>query len=156
MNKLALAIALVIGALSLPALATTQTGTFNVQITLTSKCEVHTVPTASFTYTSFQTTDATIGSTFNVRCTNTLPISSVRLDDGAGGVAPGLSQSYTDQATNLGYSLTLSAVPATGNGSDQSVTLSGTMGLGQAGTCAAASCTNAASTNKQRTITIAY
>lgn len=156
MNKLflGLLIAMVAGS---SAQATVATNTFNVSITLTSKCEVVSVPTASFAYTSFQTTAATFASnTFNVRCTNTLPISSIRLDDGAGGLAAGLTQSYTDAATNLTYSLTLSGVPAAGTGANQPITLDGTMASGQAGTCAAATCDNTASANRQRTITITY
>lgn len=158
MKKFALALmtALAIAAASMPAQATVATNNFNVTINLTSKCEVVSVPTAAFTYTSFQTTNATFSSSFNIRCTNTLPISSIRLDDGAGGVASGLAQTYTDQATGLAYTLTLSTVPTAGNGSNQSVSLDGSMGLGQAGTCATATCANTASTNKQRTITITY
>lgn len=158
MKKFAYALmaVLAIAAASLPAQATVATNNFNVTINLTSKCEVVSVPTAAFTYTSFQTTAATFSSSFNVRCTNTLPISSILLDDGAGGIAAGLAQAYTDQATGLDYTLTLSTVPTAGNGSNQSVSLAGSMGSGQAGTCAAASCVNTASTNKQRTITITY
>jgi len=136
--------------------AATATNTFNVGITLSSSCEVMTVPTIAFTYTSFQTTDSTPSSSFNIRCTNTKSITSVRLDDGSGGVATGLSQSYTDSATGLSYSLTLAGVPAAGTGSAQTISISGLMASGQAGSCNAATCTNAASTNKIRTITITY
>ncbi len=142
--------------LTAPSQAATAQGTFDVTINLTSKCEVVSAPAAAFTYTSFQAAVAAFSSSFNVRCTNGLPISSIRLDDGAGGVAAGLFQDYTDQATNLAYRLTLSGVPVSGNGANQAVTIDGSMALGQAGTCTTATCTNAASTNKTRTITLAY
>jgi spore coat protein U-like protein len=136
--------------------AATAVNVFSVGITLNSACEVMTVPTISFAYTSFQPSDSTQSSSFNIRCTDTKSITSVRLDDGFGGVAAGLTQSYTDQATGLNYTLTLSGVPAAGNGAAQTISVSGVMALGQAGTCSAASCTNAASANKTRTITITY
>ncbi len=146
MKKLILVTALGLSALSLSSQAATATGNFDVTINLTSKCEVASAPTAAFTYTSFQTTAATFSSSFNIRCTNTLPITSVALD----------SSSVTDNATNLAYTLTMGAAPAAGTGANQSITLSGSMAAGQAGTCATATCTNASATNKQRTITITY
>ena len=137
--------------------AVTATNTFSVSITLNSACEVRTVPTIAFTYTSFQTAAANAGpSTFTVRCTDQKPISSIRLDDGAGGLAAAASQSYTDSATGLNYTLTLSGVPTVGAGVDQTVSVSGTMPPGQSGQCNAGTCDNAASTNKTRTITITY
>jgi spore coat protein U-like protein len=143
-------------AAAMPARAVTATNTFNVSITLNSACQVVTVPVIAFTYTSFQTTAATTGSSFNVQCTSTKSISSILLDNGAGGLATGLAQSYTDNATGLAYTLTLSGVPTAGTGAAQTVNISGSMASGQAGTCNAASCTNAASTNATRTITITY
>lgn len=147
------------GALLLAASAArpyTATNTFNVSITLNSACQVVTVPNIAFTYTSFQATNATSNSNFNIQCTSTKGISSVLLDDGAGGVAAGLTQSYTDQATGLIYTLTLSGVPNVGTGAAQTISIAGSMASGQAGQCNAASCTNASSTNKTRTITITY
>ena len=143
-------------AAAMPARAVTATNTFNVSITLNSACQVVTVPVIAFTYTSFQTTAATTSSSFNVQCTSTKSISSILLDNGAGGLAAGLAQSYTDSATGLAYTLTLSAVPTAGTGAAQTVNISGSMASGQSGTCNAASCTNAASTNATRTITITY
>lgn len=154
-RKLMLVLA-ALAALSGPAGAVTATNTFNVSITLNSACQVVTVPTIAFTYTSFQAGAATSNSSFDVQCTNTKSITSIRLDDGAGGVAAGLGQSYTDNATGLAYSLTLSGVPATGSGLAQTVTITGNMAGGQSGQCNAASCTNASSTNRTRTITITY
>ncbi|HAL38802.1 MAG TPA: hypothetical protein DCP03_12115 [Polaromonas sp.] len=147
------------GLLTAPAQAATavQSPTFNVNIGLTSVCQISTLPTAAFTYTSFGA-QATTASSFDVRCTNGLPITSIRLDDDAGGIATGLTQSYTDQATNLIYSLTLGSVPTAGSGFAQTVTLNGLMGASQGGNCAVAggACTNSASTNKSRTLTITY
>ena len=135
------------------AQAATATGNFNVTITLTSACKVNTAPTASFAYTSLQTMATTMtASSFTMTCTNSLPISSVVLDgSGSGG-----TYSYTDQATNLAYTLTLTGVPTTGSGSAQTVNLTGSMAANQAGTCNAASCANTSSTNRQRTITVTY
>jgi spore coat protein U-like protein len=143
-------------ALAGPAAAVTATNTFNVSITLNSACQVVTVPTIAFTYASFQAAAATSTSSFNVQCTNTKSITSILLDNGAGGQAAGLSQSYTDSSTGLAYSLTLSGVPTTGSGATQAVSISGSMAGGQGGVCSAASCTNASSTNATRTITITY
>lgn len=143
-------------AAAMPARAVTATNTFNVSITLNSACQVVTVPTIAFTYTSFQTAPATSSSTFDVKCTSTKSITSILLDNGSGGLATGLAQSYTDSATGLTYTLTLSGVPTAGSGAAQTVNISGSMAAGQSGTCNAASCTNAASTNATRTITITY
>ena len=143
-------------ALAGPAGAVTATNTFSVSITLNSACQVVTAPVIAFTYTSFQGAAATSNGTFNVQCTNTKSITSILLDNGAGGLAGGLSQSYTDNATGLTYSLTLSGIPAAGSGAAQSVSIAGSMAGGQSGSCNAATCTNAASTNATRTITITY
>jgi hypothetical protein len=126
---------------------TTATGAFNVNITLTSVCTVDTSATsATFAYTSQQVAAATFASGFNVTCTNGLPITSVTLD----------SLAVTDAATSLAYTLALGAVPPTGTGAPQAITVSGNMVAGQVGTCAGASCSNAASANKTRTVTISY
>lgn len=146
MKKLILVAALGLSALSLSSQAATATGNFDVTINLSSKCEVASAPTAAFTYTSFQTLAATFSSSFNIRCTNTLPITSVALD----------SLSVTDDATELAYTLTMGTAPTVGTGLNQSISLTGSMAGGQAGKCATATCTNSAATNKQRTITITY
>jgi spore coat protein U-like protein len=134
------------GLITAPAQAATATGTFNVSVSLTSVCQISTVPTAAFTYTSFQEQPSTFSSSFNIRCTNSLPITGISLD----------SSTVTDSATNLAYTLALGTVPSTGTGADQSVAITGSMAAGQAGTCATASCSNTNSTNKQRTLTITY
>ncbi len=146
MKKLALVAALGLAAIGLSAQAATATGTFDVTINLTSACEITSSPTAAFTYTSFQATAATFSSSFNIRCTNTLPITSITLD----------STSVTDAATNLAYTLALGAAPAAGTGASQTVNITGSMAANQSGTCATATCTNGSSGNKQRTLTITY
>jgi spore coat protein U-like protein len=157
MKKLLLSfLAVVLATVGVAAHAVTATGTFAVGITLSSACEVATVPTIAFAYTSFQTGAATSNSTFTIRCTNTKTITSVLLDNGLGGLATGLSQSYTDQATGLAYSLTLSGVPTAGTGAAQTINIAGSMAADQSGTCAGASCANTTSTNRTRTITITY
>lgn len=133
--------------------ATGITGTFDVNITLTSKCEINSTATATgavinnlaLTYTSFQTTDATGATSFNVRCTDQLPY-NLALD----------TSTVTDNAVNLDYTLALSSTSGTGNGIDQAITVTGTIAQGQFGKCTTASCTNAGATNKQRTLTVTY
>jgi hypothetical protein len=155
MKKLILVIALGLSAIAaLPAYAATAAGTFNVVINLTSKCEINSTNAATgavinnvvFNYTAFQTTAATsTGGGFNVRCTNSLPYTLALSNSGV-----------TDDAVNLAYTLALSAAAGTGNGIDQAFTVNGTMAAGQAGTCATATCTNTAATNKTKTLTITY
>ncbi len=126
--------------------AATATGNFNVNITLTSVCQLTGPADLNFTYTSFQVGAATgAGGAFSVKCTNSLPY-TIALD----------STSVTDDAVNLAYTLALSAAGGTGNGAAQNYSVTGSMAASQAGTCAVASCTNAAATNKQRTLTITY
>ncbi|SDN88881.1 hypothetical protein [Polaromonas sp. JS666] len=157
MKKLILVIALGLAAIaSVPAQAATAAGTFDVVINLTSKCEINsfaaptgaTINNVVFNYTSFQTTAATsTGGDFNVRCTNSLPYTMALSNSGV-----------TDDAVGLAYTLSLSAAGGTGNGANQAYTVNGTMAANQAGTCSssAAACTNAAATNKTKTLTITY
>jgi spore coat protein U-like protein len=142
--------AFVVGALfataSQASSPTVATGQFDVSITLRSVCQISTVPTPAFSYTSFQATPATFSSSFNIRCTNLLPITGIQLD----------STSVTDAATNLAYTLAIAQPPGKGTGSDQSVTISGSAPAGQAGSCGTDSCSNEGSANKRRTLTIIY
>lgn len=151
MKKLALVTALALTAMiTAPAQAATSTGTFDVAITLTSACIYAKTSDVAFTYTSFQAgaQAQTTSGGFTVRCTNTLPY-TMALD------ALG---SYTDQATNLAYTLALSAAGATGIGTAQTFAVTGSIAGGQGGNCSTAGgvCTNALSTNKLRTLTITY
>jgi spore coat protein U-like protein len=141
--------------LTAPVQAATDSATVAVTINLTSKCVFGTMNAVVFNYTSFQTTAATAsGGTFNMKCTNTLPYKI-----GFTNVAtPATTDAVTDNAVNLAYTLGLSATTGTGSGVDQAYTVTGTMALGQSGTCATAggACTNSAATNKTRTIYVVY
>ena len=131
-----------------PAHAVSLTPTFDVDITLNTACIISTAPTnVAFTYTAFGPAATSTGGGFGVTCTKNLTY-TLALD----------STAVTDQATNLAYTLALSSAAATGSGAAQAFTIAGAIAAGQSGTCAAsaASCTNAASTNKTRTLTVAY
>ena len=128
------------------ARATSVSGQFDVVINLTAACEIASLPIAVFDYAGGQSAAATFSSAFNIRCTNGLIISSIDLD----------RTTVTDSATSLTYTLALSNVPTAGTGAVQTITLNGTMAAGQGGTCTSATCTNAASINKRRTLTITY
>lgn len=146
---LASALAASVLAATLPAHSAPLTPTFDVNIGLTTGCVIATAPGAvSFTYLfnqgSAQGLDA--DGSIGVRCSKNLGY-TLTLDGGG---------SYTDDATDLSYTLSLSAASATGSGVAQSYTITGNMPANQSGTCAAASCTNATATNKTRTITVAY
>ena len=81
-----LAAAGLVGA-SVNAQAATATGNFNVNITLTSKCEINSTAAATgavisdiaLAYTSFQTTAATGSTNFNVRCTTSCDASNTHV-----------------------------------------------------------------------------
>lgn len=125
--------------------AGTANGNFNVNLTLTSACQINTPTDLAMSYTALQGTAATGTSTINVKCTNTLPY-TLALD----------STSVLDAATNLTYTLALSGATAAGTGANQVITVTGNIASGQSGTCALASCTNAASGNKNRILTVTY
>jgi spore coat protein U-like protein len=133
-------------------------GTFNVNVTLTSACTLAAVTDLAFAYTSLQAgvSNAT-GGGFSVSCTTSLPY-TFGLQSGNGAATPpgGATISVTDNAVNLNYSLGLSAAGATGSGAAQAFSVTGTMAGSQAGTCAVASCTNAAATNKTHTLIVNY
>ena len=123
----------------------TAQSTFPVQIYVNTSCQINSPTDLTFNYSSFRVTALTANSTFNVNCTNALPY-TLSLD----------LTSVTDAAINLAYTLALSATSGTGTGANQAVTVTGTMVAGQSGTCATAVCTNAASANKQRTVTVTF
>ena len=142
--------------------AANTSGTFNVNITLTSTCTLGTVNAITFpNYTSggaqVTANGGLAGGTFNVTCTNSFPYTFGLQTGNGAAVPPGASTiNVTDNAVNLNYTLGLSAAGGTGNGSAQSYFVSGTIGAGQSGTCATASCTNAASTNAVQTLILNY
>ena len=123
----------------------TAQSTFPVQIYVDTSCQINSPTDLTFNYTSFRVTALIGTSTFNVKCTNALPY-ALSLD----------LSSVTDAATNLAYTLALSGATANGTGLNQLITVTGTMAAGQSGTCATAVCTNAASANKQRTVTVTF
>lgn len=155
MKKLILAIALGFTALiAAPVVqAANDSASVAVTINLTSKCVFGAVAPVVFTYTSFQAGAATAtGGTFNMKCTNTMPY-KIGFSTAA---TPAATDAVTDDAVNLAYTLGVSAATGTGSGVDQAYTVSGTMALGQAGTCLTAACTNTAATNKTRTVYVVY
>lgn len=160
MKKLAALVA-VLGAASLGtgvSEAANTSGTFNVNITLTSTCTLGTVSAVAFAYTSAQGgAQAGTGGGFNVTCTTSFPYTfGLQAGNGAP-VPPGVATiGVTDNAVNLNYSLGLSAAGGTGNGAAQAYNVTGTMAANQSGTCATASCTNAASTNAIQTLILNY
>jgi hypothetical protein len=134
--------------------------TFPVTVLITPFCTITTAPGAlALSYTSMQGAPATASTSFAVTCTNTVPYTAA-LD----------AYSVTDSAVNLSYSLNVGQtvrpagsaytaggpLSATGSGLAQTISIDGTIAPGQSGTCATASCTNAASTNNIRTLTITY
>lgn len=140
------AIVAVFGVLAPVAHASTVTGNFNVTVNLTSACEITAGPSdVAFTYTSFQTGDATsTGGAFSVRCTNTLPY-TLSLD------------STTGTVIGLNYSLSLSASSGTGAGlSAANYTVSGTMHSGQSGNCATSPTVGTCAGSQARVLTITY
>lgn len=122
-------------------------GNFNVVINLTPACSLSAIPDMTFTYTSFQAGISTATpSNYTVTCTDGLPY-TMALD----------ALTTTDDAVNLQYTLALSAAGGTGNGAAQGFQVTGSMPASQGGTCAnPAGCTNAAATNRQRTLTVSW
>jgi spore coat protein U-like protein len=140
------------------AQAGSTSGTFNVNVTLTSSCTLGAVTNLAFAYTSLQAGGATAtGGGFSVSCTTSLPY-TFGLQTGAGPATPpgGATISVLDDAVQLNYSLGLSAAGGTGSGSAQAYSVTGTMAGNQAGTCAVASCTNAGATNRTHTLIVNY
>ena len=108
------------------ALALTATGGFDVTVNLYPKCEV-TVPGSplSLSYVSFQTSASTNTTDFSIKCTNTLPYAlSLTGSSPTGGTLVGLA-----------YTLSLPSSSGTGNGTAQTVSVLGTVGANQSGSC---------------------
>ena len=153
MNKLLLVTALGLASLGLSsAHAASANGNFDVTINLTSVCVLGTIAPVAFTYTSFGSAATGSGGGFNVKCTNTLPF-KVGFTNAA---TPAVTETVTDAAVNLQYTLGLSAATGVGTGADVAFSVTGTMPANQAGTCATGTCTNASSANKQRTLYVVY
>ena len=126
-----------------PLLATT---TFGVSVITTNSCQINVTPgPITFNYTSFQGAPAVGSNSFGVRCTTGLPY-TMGLD----------ATNVLDDAVNLNYTLAVSVPGSTGTGVTQTFAVNGTMPAGQSGLCGGGVCTNAAATNKTRTLTITY
>ena len=127
-------------------------GTFNVNINLTSSCSIASpVSDVTLAYTSFGAA-VSASTTANVTCTNGLPY-GIGLD----------SIATTDDVVAIAYTITGVAAGApttgqTGSGSAQAYTMMVTAGAGQSGTCATIGgfCTNSLATNKLRTLTVSW
>jgi hypothetical protein len=142
-----------------PVLAASTAGQFNVNMTLTPKCEIFngsgatgTIGNLGLTYTSFQSSASTGSTSFSVRCTNThgysLSLDSASITDGATGLAYtlNLSSSSTHSATSNASLTGLSGNGGTG----QTYYVHGNIASGQDGTA------TAGTANNQRTLTITY
>ena len=98
-------------------------GSIPVSITLGASCSVSTPPgTIAFNYTAFRPSDLVVPVNYGVTCTNTTPY-TMALD------------TTTGVAAGLAYSLALSASSATGTGSEQTFSITGTMPANQSGDC---------------------
>lgn len=121
-----------------PTLATT---TFGVTVTTTASCQILTPPgNVALTYTAFQGSAATGNTTFQVRCTTSLPYNMAF--DASSGTLLGLN-----------YSLAIApSASSTGTGLAQNYTINGTIAAGQAGTCATSVCSG----SQTRTLTLSW
>lgn len=153
----ALASLAAVGSLSLPRTseAATASTPFSVDITLTSSCTFTNIVNVAFAYTSLQGgAQASTGGTLDVTCPLNLAYTSGLVASGSA-AAPAASINVTDAAVNLNYTLNAPA-GGPGTGAAQAKTISGSMGANQAGTCATASCTNAASANRTHTLVVTF
>lgn len=118
----------------------TATGGISIAIFMSAACTLATPPgNVAFSYTSLSVTPATASTAFGINCTSLLPY-TMALDATAGTVI------------GLNYTLALSAAGGTGTGLLQTYAINGSMVAGQAGTCAAASCSG----SQPRVLTITY
>lgn len=110
-------------------------GTLTASVPLTftagvgNQCVFRSFPaTVNFAYTSFSPTDQVSTQTFDVRCSNSLAWTMT--------VSPASST-----LLGLNYNFGVSPSSGTGTGLNQTITLTGTVPAGQAGTCSNAVCT---------------
>ena len=153
-----------------PAIASTVGGSLATSATVTANCTVSTTPLAfgNVDSTSASNVDATGG--LSITCTNGSAWTA-SAGVGAGSGASYASRKMTAGSDLLNYNIYTSAarttvwgdgtastgtIGGTGNGSAQSFSVTGSMTASQAGTCATASCTNTAATNKTQTLIINY
>ena len=145
MKKIALIAAMAAAlASSFSAQAASVSGGFNVVVNLTSACEITTPSISALTlnYTSFQTTDATGTTNFDVRCTTSLPY-TISLGSASGTDNAGFGAQTAGANTSLNYSLAVDGSGRTGTGLTAIThTITGTVANGQSGTCATATCSD--------------
>ncbi len=117
------------------------TAVLNPSVTIAPSCTLSSTPKdLTFTYTSFQTSQAEASTSFAAKCVK--DTSYTMALDATSGTLLGLN-----------YSLAISPTgQRTGSGVDQSVTIGGTIAAGQSGICATSSCT----ASQARTFTITY
>jgi len=118
----------------------TSVNTFPVSIATPATCSITTAPgpVAFGTYVALGAA-VNASANFAVTCTNYLPYTMAL--DAASGVIVGLR-----------YTLALDATNSTGTGAAQTHSINGNLAAGQAGTCAAATCSG----SQTRTLTITY
>jgi hypothetical protein len=140
MKKLIVAAALGLSAISMSSFAANATDSVPITINLAPICQITTPGTLTFEYESFQTGQTTAtGGAFTIKCTTSLSY-KVGFDATA---APAVVKPVGAGVGNLqlAYDLGLSGTTS-GNGTGNtpiSLFVTGTMALGQSGTCATAS-----------------
>lgn len=117
----------------------TALGTIGIAISTPASCSLSTPPgNVVFAYVGFGAA-ANASTSYGVTCSTYLPY-TMALDATSGTIL------------GLNYTLALGAASASGNGAEQTYTVSGNIAAGQAGTCATGSCT----ASQARTLTITY
>lgn len=149
---------LIVAALGAAGLASTgvqaqgsTNGNFNVVINLTAACQVAAIGDINLSYTAFGAV-ANGSTNANVACTNGLPY-SLQLDGGQTTV------NTLDDAVQLNYTLDVAGgyTGFAGTGSPVAHTINASIAAGQAGDCGgAATCNNAAATNRNHTLTVSW
>ena len=113
---------------------------FSVNVTTTAVCSISTIPNITLAYgNAFSSTAVTAITSAPVMCSNQLPYTMT--------VSP-----TSGVSAGIYYSLSLPA-SGTGTGLSQGIAITATAPAGQAGTCAAATCTGAA---QPHTLTVTY
>lgn len=130
--------------------------TFSVAISTVPACQIAVPPgNVAFSYTAFSQTPATANTSFQARCSTTLPytlaINGTQSGGIYGGVVSGLNYGLSIALTTTGPPI-LPTTSRTGNGALETFFINGTMPAGQAGTCPTSTC----NANDPRTLTITF
>jgi len=132
----------------LPGGVTFTNGTFPVSIIAPATCNITTPPAnVAFAYTAFSPAPVLASATFGVTCTTSLAYTMTL--DAAVDVVAGLNYTLALNTIATGGVNPLTSI---GTGIAQSFFINGSMAAGQAGTCAAPTCT----ASQVRTLTITY